>query len=607
MVLGLTLPLESELPWQAVPVRGAEMRGEMSRMRRIFMQAACLVAFGGALMAQPSIRAELGVINAASGAATLAPGVVFTVYGAGLGPAAIVVDPAAPWETALSGTSVRFTPVSGGTALDARIYYTLAGQVAGLLPSTAAPGDYNVTVTYNNQTSAPRRVTVAARALGLISVVGNGAGPAVSTDAEYRLIRFTTGTLGQFTLRPANPGDALVLWATGLGADAASDAGGNGSGDQRSQVQVRVIVAGREVDPIYAGRSPGSPGLDQINFSLPGDLAPNCFVPVQVRVGTTLSNLLSLPVAPRGQNFCTDPALNEAALRRLAQGGELVMGLFNLSSIETSISVPILGSITSKTESVSGNFSRYRADQAADSNISLFSNLDGCFVLRRRGEADQLALGVAPTPLDAGTPLRLNGPNASNIAVDRSSDLTYDKTLANIGSPIPIPGVPNTPVIAAGTYRLTGTGGPAIGAFEASLTVAPVFNWTNKASYTGNVSRSTPLNITWSGGGNDLVVIGGVSGVRDGGTTDNPIYSAAIFSCVTRASRGSFAVPVSILQQLPANTGSIIDGSGIGFLNVFSSTVETNGRFTAPLTAGGNIDFGLFNATIGFFNSVTWQ
>ncbi|MDX2149941.1 MAG: hypothetical protein SFV54_04350 [Bryobacteraceae bacterium] len=573
-------------------------------MKKLVVQAALFVAVSGALMAQPTIREQLGVINAASGAATLAPGSVFTVFGTGMGPAAIVVDSAAPWETSLSGTSVRFTPVGGGSAIEARIYYTRQDQVAGLLPSSTAPGDYNVTVTYNNQTSGPRRVTVAARAFGLVSTVGNGAGPAVATDPDYRLIRFTTGTLGQFTLRPASPGDVIVLWGTGLGADAASDAGGNGSGDQRSQVQVRVIVGTREIEPSYAGRSPGSPGLDQINFTLAADQATGCFIPIQVRVGNTTSNTLSLPVAARGANFCTDANLNEAALRRLAQGGEIVVGQFALTSIETAI--PLLGSF--KSEDVNGSFSRYRADQYAASNTAALVNLDSCFVTRRTGTTDQLTFGPTPSPLDAGNPLRLNGPNASNVAVDRNTaEFIYSKQLALIGSPFPAPGVPTTPVIAAGQYALSGTGGAGVGAFTANLTVSPVFTWTNKGNYTGNVSRSAPLSITWTGGGDDYVSISGTSGVRTGDTENDPIYDAAVFSCVTRASRGSFSVPVSILQQLPASTGSILDGTAIGVLTVFSTTTETNGRFTAPLVAGGNTDFAIFSGVIGFANTVTWQ
>ena len=92
-------------------------------------------------------------------------------------------------------------------------------------------------------------------------------------------------TLGQWSLRPAKPGDVMILWGTGLGVDAASDANGGSPGDQTEAAQVRVIVGGNPVTPLYAGRSNGWPGLDQINFTIPSDVTPSCFVSLQVKAG----------------------------------------------------------------------------------------------------------------------------------------------------------------------------------------------------------------------------------------------------------------------------------------------------------------------------------
>src|SRR5262249_21076743 len=82
-------------------------------------------------------------------------------------------------------------------------------------------------------------------------------------------------------------------WGTGLGADAASDTGGT-SGDQTKTGQIVVLVNGAEVTPLYAGRSQGYPGLDQIVFLLPTNAPFSCTVDVQVRAGSVFSNPVTL-------------------------------------------------------------------------------------------------------------------------------------------------------------------------------------------------------------------------------------------------------------------------------------------------------------------------
>lgn len=170
------------------------------------------------------------------------------------------------------------------------MWYTSAGQLAGLLPSSAAPGAYDVRVTYNGQTSATQRVQVVARNFGFATQSQNGQGPAQATINDAFLNRFTTAQLGNVQTRPERAGDVVVLWGTGLGADTASDATGGISGDQTAAAQVRVILGGVEITPLYAERSNGSPGLDQINFVVPSNVQLGCFVPVRVRAGGRLSN-----------------------------------------------------------------------------------------------------------------------------------------------------------------------------------------------------------------------------------------------------------------------------------------------------------------------------
>src|SRR5262249_20334544 len=104
------------------------------------------------------------------------------------------------------------------------------------------------------------------------------------------------GKIGAFDTRPARLGERVDLWGTGLGADTASDTGGT-SGDQTAAGEIRVIINGVEVTPLYAGRSQGSPGLDQIVFTLPATSPLNCQVDIQVRAGGVLSNSVTIATA----------------------------------------------------------------------------------------------------------------------------------------------------------------------------------------------------------------------------------------------------------------------------------------------------------------------
>jgi uncharacterized protein (TIGR03437 family) len=577
-----------------------------------------MIALSCVLSAQPTIRASSGVVNASSNLADIARGSWFVIYGTGMGPATLAVAPGKPYPTELSGTKVSFTPAAGGSAVDARIWYTSANQLAGLLPSTVTAGDYDVRVTYNNQPSAPSRVKVVDRNFGFATQAQNGSGPAQATYGGYNLNRFTTGQIGQWATRPAHIGDVVVLWGTGIGPDPDSDVNGGTSGDQTAAAGVKVIVDGIEVTPAYAGRSSPAPGLDQVNFTVPAGVNPGCFVSLQVRVGGRLSNLGSIAVAPPGQDTCSNPGLTTAQLQKLDQGGTVTFGALELVKSSTKISVPGFGSFDTTTETASGSFGKYTIDTVGSSPFAL-TQIGACYVFRRSGSTEEVALGKAPISLDAGAQLTLNGPNASNVAVPRESStdpitnttvIAYSKTLYSSG--ISIPGFPGTgtgtPTIAEGTYTLAGAGGPDVGAFNASIAVPGSFTWTNQATLPDSIPRNTPLTINWTGGGTGIVNVSGYGATRIGGTTENPVLDATVFTCVYQAPAGTGTVPTAVLQQLPQVSSDPTSGS-FGSLSVLALPDPSKGQgtFTAPLTAGGNLDIGLFGYAIGGLKTVGWQ
>ena len=549
-----------------------------------------MVLVSVAAWAQPVI-ADNGVMNASSYTTDVAQGSWFVVFGTGMGPASISVYAGdLPFPTDLSGTSVSFTPASGGAAVSARLWYTLAAQLAALLPSATAVGAYDLRVTYNGQTSQPKRVNVVDRNFGYATQSQNGAGPAQATYGGLDLNRFTTGTLGQYSTRPARPGDTMVLWGTGLGADANSDVNGGSAGDQTAAGQVKVLVGGIQVTPLYAGRSGGSPGLDQINFTVPANVTAGCFVSLQVMAGGRLSNAGTIAVAKPGASFCTAGALTEAQLQKLDQGGTLVVGGVKLSKPTADLLIPGLGALTKKTEFVSGAFYRYGAAAVGVSGFSSTQN-GACTVLQVGAVTGQ---GGTVTLLDAGL-LTLNGGSAVNMTIPPDqgvyNDTLYDSGLLGVG------GI-GSPTLTPGSYIIAG-GGSDIGAFTAKMDLPADLVWTNEDAIADPIARSTPLTVRWTGGGTGLVTITGTGVIVAAGT-------ATVFICTAQASAGAFTVPVSVLQQMPVIAD---DANSVGTLEVeaISDTARGQGLFTAPLIGGGTTDLAFFTYSISTTKNTGWN
>jgi uncharacterized protein (TIGR03437 family) len=236
-------------------------------MHRVFIILMVTIAVSGGLIAQTP--AVTSIQNPASNLPTqipaggIAQGAIFVVYGSSLGPTTIVQPTALPLPTTagLGGTVVTVTV--NGTTLTAPMIYSLNSQIAAVMPSTIPVGSGTLTVTYNGKAGAPFGVRVVASSFGISTVDQTGGNAAVVTfpptaaNPTFALVTPTNST---------KPGDVLVLWGTGLGATAGSDAIVPQSVDLGTPIQ--VLVGGIQATVLYRGRS-AAPGLDQINFTVP--------------------------------------------------------------------------------------------------------------------------------------------------------------------------------------------------------------------------------------------------------------------------------------------------------------------------------------------------
>ena len=529
----------------------------------------------------PTIGAD-GILNAGSFAvaglpnAGIAQGSIFSIFGDNLGPAAGTQVDSFPLPTVppgLAGSSVRVTV--GGTAVNAIMLFTQKFQINAVLPSNTPAGTGTLTVTYNGATSNPSPITVLAGSFGTFTRNSQGSGPSWVQN-------FVSNTDQPFNslIDSARPGQAVTLWGTGLGAVSGNEAGQPLPGNL-ANVNVRVLVGGREATLLYRGRSGCCVGVDQIVFNVPSGVS-GCFVPVSVQVGNVVSNYTSMSVSPNGGS-CSDPGGYTAAdLERARANGGLRTGTVSLSKVQTRLNIPGLGNLDSKTDAGSAAFVRITLDnilnQGASSSVI---NPGACSVSVQR-----VGPGAAPpvsniVGLNAGAALTVSGPNGSKpITATPNFVGTYSSILSNS-----IPFGANDPeYIVPGAHTITGPGGPDIGAFTASIPVPSGTTWANEASVS-NITRANGQLVTWNGGDpNGFVYIVGAS-TNAGNTV------SVSFLCFERTSAGQFTIPSAVLLALPPSATTA--GIPTGVLSVGTFNL---GTFTAP-----GLDYGVttFLAAVG--------
>jgi uncharacterized protein (TIGR03437 family) len=552
------------------------------------------------------------VLDAGSYTANIAQGSVFVVKGSNLSPTGFN-QYGFPLPTNSNGVKITFTPVTSAAGTDVYLVYTYnqngVNQLAAILPSTVAPGSYNVTVTNNGTASAPFLVTVVQRKIGLITRNSAGDGLAVIQNyisaTQLDVDAYTTGTVSGTTISPAKPGQILIAWATGFGPVTGGDnVASPGFNFAANGVTVQVIVGGMTITPAYAGRAPGLAGTDQINFTLPANVPTGCTVSFQVSVNGVMSNPTYISIAPdASSSACVLPGFTTSQLQGFDQNPGAVYqrnGNFSISQISQTVS----GVGTVKIDSANGAFTQYTNLELAGipPSTSQITTSGACIVIQVSGSQSQLGGGTG-TNLDAGA-MTLNGPagsNISNMAFTQSPSNSYSLTIATEG--ISLPGGSNAK-LTAGTYTLSGAGGTQVGKVNASIALGTPLSITG--GLPSSVNRSQDLTINWTGGNpSDVVQITGYSGATSG-SGQNTTINATEFICTTTAAPGTFTVKSSILSQLPQVSASAISsGNQIGFLAVYSSPNPTT--FSAPLVAGGAIDNSTFAAFVGTGTLAAYQ
>ena len=255
-------------------------------MRTAFLLAAML---GSGLRAAPAYSVA-GIVNAADNQAGLfAPNTLATIYGTGLayGTKALTADDirGGVLPNVLPGTGVRV--LVGG--LLANPFYVSPTQINFLVPPSLLPGPSILQVVLDSTSGPEIPIQILAAAPALFQLDAQNA---VTTRADGSLI-----SPGQ----PAQPGDYVVMYATGLGQTVPPVAYGEvptRAAPLKLLADFKVFLDGAALDGggiEYAGVAPGFAGVYQINIKLPAWTGLN--PELRIAIGDQLGKAgLHLPV-----------------------------------------------------------------------------------------------------------------------------------------------------------------------------------------------------------------------------------------------------------------------------------------------------------------------
>jgi uncharacterized protein (TIGR03437 family) len=552
--------------------------------------AGCVLFAAVAAAQVPSIT---GVANNYSGIAPglpnygIAQGSIFLIIGSNLTTADTGLQ-TPPLKTTLSGTSVNVTV--NGTTTHPIFYYVTHSQIAAILPSATPVGTGTITVTTSAGTSPTAPITVVQSAFGILTMnqAGNGLGQIQDANNSYSLLSYTAS---------AKPGDAIVLWGSGLGPVTGDETQYQTQTDFGSTYPIEVDLGGVSATVLYHGRS-AYPGLDEVIVAVPSSLS-GCNVSAVVwhKANNFVSNVVTLPVAATG-GACSDPStpytstLLQKCFTTGCSIGSLGITKTTTTTQPTTISGITIPGSTSTSDGIGGAFYKYTATQistgiAGPSAVSIGS----CSVYSfsyNGNTPPAVPTGATASPLNAGT---ISATTPSTTATMPYQNGGYSAS-SSTGSLIPASG---------GTFSFTnGSGGPDIGTFSgAQITLGAPLIWTNQPT---SVTRSKGLTVTWTGGtSGTTVTLFGYSLAPVGNSTTS--FVGAYFWCTAPVSAGTLTVPSTVLLALPASGSITSGGISIPLPGALSLSNQSNTvTFTAP-----NLDFGYLAGTYSVSNSLTFQ
>jgi uncharacterized protein (TIGR03437 family) len=176
--------------------------------------------------------------------------------------------------------------------IKAPLQFVSAGQINAQVPFEVNPaGTANVVVNNNGNLSAVASVPVAQLAPGIFqfnnhAIAVNVADP---NSQRYATISAPSGSIQGLTTFPAQVGDTLFLYATGLGpVTPPVPTGAAATVATNTNTMPVVLVGGVPAKVTFSGLAPLYPGIYQVNFVIPS-IPSGSAVPLQIQMGGVTS------------------------------------------------------------------------------------------------------------------------------------------------------------------------------------------------------------------------------------------------------------------------------------------------------------------------------
>jgi uncharacterized protein (TIGR03437 family) len=204
-----------------------------------------------------------GILSGATFAPTggaIAPGEFLSIFGSGLSPDKTTTAATPPYPTGLAGATVRINDTLAPIAL------VSSNQLNVLVPYAVTGTAATLVVTAGGTASNSVTVPLAASAPGVFSQDSSGTGIGAILHANNSKVTAAS---------PAKRGETISIYLTGLGAvePPVPDGTAGGSNPTSKTVSpVAVYLNGQKATVVYSGLAPGSPGLYQMNVTIPSDL-----------------------------------------------------------------------------------------------------------------------------------------------------------------------------------------------------------------------------------------------------------------------------------------------------------------------------------------------
>ena len=247
-----------------------------------------------------------GTVNNASfapGTTPLAPGSIAAIFGTDLDDGSMNVSSCfgsdGKLSASLGGASVTFSGVSS----PAPIFSAFPQQLNVEIPQElAAAASATVQVTVNGQTSAPQTVLLGSFSPGIFTIPpgGTGQGAILIANSSPPTFAAPAGSISGAAARPANIGEIISIFCTGLGSvmNPPATGGPAPSNPPSSTVTVpQVTIGGIPAMVSFSGLAPTFVGLYQVNAQVPGGAPSGSAVPLALSINGVPSNTVTVAIA----------------------------------------------------------------------------------------------------------------------------------------------------------------------------------------------------------------------------------------------------------------------------------------------------------------------